>query len=518
MRAMHLRNLVSSVAVIAAAFSFETVISAHAQEAAGVSNALRKVAVASTAFSASTLKPGRSGERPAETVGIWGIAKALSPWSVLGLRAGTELRGNLLAWAIASRHTAIAEWLIDWNLSPANGKDSDGMTPLLHAVAAENWSVAARLLTAGANPNDAGPRGVTPLMVAASVGHLNTIDTLLEQGANIDAIDAVSRSALHYALTARNCPALKHLLERNARVDVTTSDGRDMFAFAADIKDWNLMAPVLERFKSRRWDRLARRVLGEAMTAKDVTRMRLLLAKHAGAATAEGCKDPLLAYAAVRNDLDMARMLLEAGADPNTAVDAPAEKGLLDFVPSKILRHYLTSEKGMTALSIAAGLGHDAMLHLLLDYGAQKNRATRSKHRLVPLYFAAWGNHVKCLQALIENAPSPSEMRIEISLGAQRAVVYKNGVPILRTEISSGRPDFPTQTGEFVITDKKRSHMSTIYKVPMPFFMRLSCKDFGMHEGYVPGYPDSHGCIRLPQDTARKLFREVPIGTLVVIR
>ena len=66
-------------------------------------------------------------------------------------------------------------------------------------------------------------------------------------------------------------------------------------------------------------------------------------------------------------------------------------------------------------------------------------------------------------------------------------------------------------------TDKKTEHVSTIYKVKMPFFMRLNCRDFGMHEGVVPDHPASHGCIRVPRDAARKLFKEVPIGTLVTI-
>jgi lipoprotein-anchoring transpeptidase ErfK/SrfK len=51
----------------------------------------------------------------------------------------------------------------------------------------------------------------------------------------------------------------------------------------------------------------------------------------------------------------------------------------------------------------------------------------------------------------------------------------------------------------------------------MPFFMRLNCRDFGMHEGSVSDHFASHGCIRLPSDVARRLFREVPIGTLVTI-
>jgi lipoprotein-anchoring transpeptidase ErfK/SrfK len=51
----------------------------------------------------------------------------------------------------------------------------------------------------------------------------------------------------------------------------------------------------------------------------------------------------------------------------------------------------------------------------------------------------------------------------------------------------------------------------------MPYFMRLSCRDFGMHEGVVQPYPASHGCIRLPGDAAKKLFAEIPVGTLVTI-
>ena len=69
-----------------------------------------------------------------------------------------------------------------------------------------------------------------------------------------------------------------------------------------------------------------------------------------------------------------------------------------------------------------------------------------------------------------------------------------------------------------LITDKDRNHWSTIYKVEMPYFMRLSCLDFGMHEGVVPNYPASHGCIRLPGDAARKFFAEIPIGTLVTVK
>jgi lipoprotein-anchoring transpeptidase ErfK/SrfK len=189
----------------------------------------------------------------------------------------------------------------------------------------------------------------------------------------------------------------------------------------------------------------------------------------------------------------------------------------MEYIPQKFLRQYLESEPGMNVLMVAAGLGHGEMVKLLLEKGAERGRATQSKHRLVPIYFASWGEHADCIQSLISDAPPPDKYRIEISLAAQRATLYRDGAPSFRTEISSGKTGFSTPTGQFVVTDKKQSHMSTIYKVKMPYFMRLSCKDFGMHEGYVPDYPASHGCIRVPAEAARKLFKEVPIGTLVTI-
>jgi lipoprotein-anchoring transpeptidase ErfK/SrfK len=106
---------------------------------------------------------------------------------------------------------------------------------------------------------------------------------------------------------------------------------------------------------------------------------------------------------------------------------------------------------------------------------------------------------------------------VEISLATQKATLYKNGAPVLNTAVSTGRKGFDTPAGEYVVTDKKRSHRSSIYHVEMPFFMRLNCLDFGLHAGAVPNYPASHGCVRVPASMAEKLFSEVPVGTVVTI-
>jgi hypothetical protein len=68
------------------------------------------------------------------------------------------------------------------------------------------------------------------------------------------------------------------------------------------------------------------------------------------------------------------------------------------------------------------------------------------------------------------------------------------------------------------VTNKEAMHVSSIYKgAKMPFFMRLNCADFGMHQGVVTGAPASHGCIRLPEAIARRWYAKVPVGTEVNI-
>jgi hypothetical protein len=243
----------------------------------------------------------------------------------------------------------------------------------------------------------------------------------------------------------------------------------------------------------------------------------VVISRHVGDPCPEGRSQPLLAYAAAVNDLPLARLLLDAGADPNTELGSPIDPEFLEQLAPKFLKHYVAQEAGMTPLMVAAALGHTEFVRLLVEKGANRNQATRSKHHLVALYFAAWGAHTETIQVLLGNAPSSSDLRVDIDLSSQKVTLYKESVPVLSSEISSGRSGYATPTGRFVVTDKKQHHISSIYKVPMPFFMRLNCRDFGMHQGHVTGSPASHGCIRLPGKVARRLFKEVPIGTLVTI-
>jgi len=105
-----------------------------------------------------------------------------------------------------------------------------------------------------------------------------------------------------------------------------------------------------------------------------------------------------------------------------------------------------------------------------------------------------------------------------ISLSGQHATLYENDAAMLHTRVSTGRKGFPTPPGDFVITDKRRRWVSTIYEnAEMPYFMRLSGSDIGLHEGVVPRGPASHGCIRLPGAAARSLYQRMRLGDPVTI-
>ena len=107
---------------------------------------------------------------------------------------------------------------------------------------------------------------------------------------------------------------------------------------------------------------------------------------------------------------------------------------------------------------------------------------------------------------------------VVISLPEQQAYVYRNGVLIGRTTISSGRAGHRTPTGVFTVLEKARKHYSSIYKgAAMPFMERLTWSGIALHGGKLPGYPDSHGCIRLPKEFPELFFGVTRVGTTVVV-
>jgi hypothetical protein len=107
---------------------------------------------------------------------------------------------------------------------------------------------------------------------------------------------------------------------------------------------------------------------------------------------------------------------------------------------------------------------------------------------------------------------------IIVSIPKQQLLVYRNGVGIGRSTVSTGAKGHETPTGVFTILQKKVDHESSIYKgAKMPYMQRLTWDGIAMHAGRLPGYPASHGCVRLPVDFAAKLYEVTTNGTTVIV-
>jgi hypothetical protein len=105
-----------------------------------------------------------------------------------------------------------------------------------------------------------------------------------------------------------------------------------------------------------------------------------------------------------------------------------------------------------------------------------------------------------------------------VSLPDQVLSVYRNGVRIGRSTVSTGKAGKKTPTGVFTVLQKKVRHESSIYKgAQMPHMQRLTWTGIALHAGNLPGYPASAGCVRLPVDFAAKLYTVTTLGTTVII-
>jgi hypothetical protein len=110
------------------------------------------------------------------------------------------------------------------------------------------------------------------------------------------------------------------------------------------------------------------------------------------------------------------------------------------------------------------------------------------------------------------------QLLIVISIDRQRLSLYSNGVYIADAPVSTGMPGYSTPTGVFSIIQKARFHRSNLYfDAPMPFMQRLTWSGVALHAGALPGYPASHGCIRLPNDFAQRLFTVTRLGARVIV-
>ena len=116
-----------------------------------------------------------------------------------------------------------------------------------------------------------------------------------------------------------------------------------------------------------------------------------------------------------------------------------------------------------------------------------------------------------------ERSPS-GPLLIIVSIPDQKVHVYRNGIRIAASTCSTGKPGHSTPTGVFKILQKDKHHRSSTYSnAPMPNMNRLTWSGIALHAGNLPGYPASHGCVRLPMEFSERLFGLTRTGMTVVI-
>ena len=107
---------------------------------------------------------------------------------------------------------------------------------------------------------------------------------------------------------------------------------------------------------------------------------------------------------------------------------------------------------------------------------------------------------------------------IVISIPDQKAYVYRGELLIGASTVSTGKDGKDTPLGVFPILQKSEKHRSNLYDdAPMPFMQRLTWDGVAIHAGMNPGFPASHGCIRVPTQFAKKLFAVTSKGTPVLV-
>ncbi len=153
---------------------------------------------------------------------------------------------------------------------------------------------------------------------------------------------------------------------------------------------------------------------------------------------------------------------------------------------------------------------------LVLTCVAASAAARPADDRTLPLTLRA--ATLQSGQYVWESSASTGSLFVVINLASQRAMVYRDGVLIAASTISTGSEDRETPTGIFPILEKQVVHRSSTYdNAPMPYMQRLTSKGVALHAGNLPGYAASHGCIRLPTGFAKLLYGATQIGTPVMI-
>ncbi|HZJ11217.1 MAG TPA: L,D-transpeptidase family protein, partial [Methyloceanibacter sp.] len=158
------------------------------------------------------------------------------------------------------------------------------------------------------------------------------------------------------------------------------------------------------------------------------------------------------------------------------------------------------AKRALSTFSICLGVAALAAAVAVAPADAKKSRKTAEVEDTTPA------------------ADTSQPMTLVVSLGNQKVDIYRGTTLITSSSVSTGKRGHATKAGVFSILEKRRRHYSNLYGgAPMPWMQRLTWSGTALHAGVVPGYPASHGCIRLPYSFAPKLFTMTAVGAQVVV-
>jgi len=441
-------------------------------------------------------------------------------------------------------------WLDEVPRLAAAGADpnrigTDGKTLLDQAMEDGNRDLASLFLKVGADPNHRHPASQvgTALERAFAARDLSFFTLFLDQGCKPP--EGNWNAWLWKAYENRNQEAARLLLSHGAKAILPNHDQHVLAEIAAFQGEGDFLKLLLDYGSpvgnalyaaSERGDLEILSLLISSGQPVNVTRVpsyetplsialrnkhdrvaALLIKNGANLALRLSEGQPPLHLAIALGCSGTVKALLDAGVDPNMSFNLPVSVSFIKLIKPGAMRSVLKYDKNFTPLMLAADSGVVASSKHLIKAGAKRNVWTRS-YSMWPINFASRRGDVPMMRLILGRDPQREERHIEIRLSEQRARLFDSqGNELFSTKVSTGRKGFATPTGEFVITDKNRDWTSTIYHASMPYFQRLSCSDFGLHQGVVPGYPASHGCIRVPAGNAAKLFAMTEEGDRVRI-
>ncbi len=449
--------------------------------------------------------------------------------------------GSVLEDAIVQARPVVVRAMVE--RLPAGGAMIQAA--LVTAIKEREVDTVALLLDHQASANATDANGVSVLELAAAAGDLPNVDLLVKAGATVDPAKAKTEgNPLRHAVQ-RNSPEMaQQLLRAGCLPDVADKDGGTPTGLAATLKRLPLLQIFLEHQAS------AQPHFPSALVAKDWEVLELLLKHGADVNQVDAEGNPPLVQVVLRNDVEATKWLLahgakpalpgkvgqtafalaqaqrqipimeallEAGGNPNEVFSAPVSKEFLGMIDNDYFKTWLQKDEQLSPMMLAASRGDVETLRLLMKFGGKRGNQTKGWKRY-PVNFACENSHIPAAQLLLGQDPDGDrDVRVVVSLSKQQAWIYRGSEVIRKTGISTGKSGFSTPSGKYVISDKQADWKSTIYKVAMPFFMRLSCKDFGLHAGVVTGRPASHGCVRLPKAEAAAFFSVMQIGDPVTI-